>query len=561
MQIWQKLFATVVGLGVLSGLIAMAPLSLWSDKGMVAADHPLASQVGAKILLRGGNAVDATIATVLAAGIAQPAGSGLGGGGFALVQRASDPAFVLDFRERAPLLAQQEMFVQSSREKASRLGGLAVAIPNEANGLLELHQRYGHLSLKQTVQPAVQLAKEGFLIGGHLLKGMEKLESLDVQKALSQSLWNLSDVPNQHSHLSNQRLADTIQSWAKSQGSVFQTGWVAQDIVDAVQADGGILSMEDMAQVAPKIREPLTGKYRGWTVMTMPPPSSGGLVLLQVLAVLEGYDIANMGQNSSELLHLYAESFQHAYADRANFMGDPDRIEVPVQRLLDEKRITEIRQQFQSQSTQGADFYGTAIDIGQDAGTEHIAVVDANGLSVSLTTTINTEFASRLVAPKSGILLNNEMDDFVAEPGKPNYYGLIGSYANSVAPMAVPLSSMTPTILLSPDGSKRIVIGASGGPLIISSTLQVIVNLIDFEMEPSQAVSRGRIHHQWQPQKLFIDDEIPLDVRENLMKKGHILADMPLHASVQVIVCEEQTCLAASDPRKSGEPASPISIK
>jgi len=541
-------------IGVLCGALAFAPPSHRSTGGVVASDHPLASDAGAEILKKGGNAVDATIAAVLAAGVVQLAGSGLGGGGFAIVDDPADDAFVLDFRERAPQAAHRNMYVESRVEKASRYGGLAVAIPNEANGLIALHRRKGSLSLKQIAKPSIQLSQRGFVLGQHLLHAFGKLGDVQTQNAVSQSLWNV-DTPTLGATVQHPRLAKTIRAWAKSDGEVFRTGWVARDIVDTVQQQGGILELSDMAEVQTKERSLLKGKYRGWTVMTMPPPSSGGLVILQVLSVLEAYDVSSMGHNSSDILHLYAETFQHAFADRANFMGDPDRIDIPMTELLSAERIQQIKESFTPEATQERSFYGTAVDIGNDAGTQHISVVDKDGMSVSVTTTINTEFGSRVVGTESGILLNNEMDDFVAEPGKANYYGLIGSEANSVAPRAVPLSSMSPTILVSPDGKERIVIGASGGPLIITSTIQVILNILDFGMEPSLANSLGRIHHQWVPEKLFMDDELPKDVRDALTEKGHALYPMPLNSSVQVVHCIEGACMAASDPRKGGQPA------
>ncbi len=563
LSLWQRSFGrSLCAIVILSGTLAFAPSSYWSNHGIVASDHGLAADAGAEILAKGGNAVDATIASVLAAGVVQIAGSGLGGGGFALVDDPSDSQmgpFVLDFRERAPSNAHRNMYVESTVDKASRYGGLAVAIPNEANGLVELHRRKGSLPLKTIAKPAIRLAKSGFRIETHLLHAFGKLGDVQTQNQVARSLWNM-DKPTQGTTITHPRLAKTIQAWAKTEGEVFRTGWVAADIVQTVQSEGGILTLEDMASVETKERSLLEGSYRGWKVYTMPPPSSGGLVILQVLKVLEEIDLSTYGQNSSELLHLYAETFQHAFADRANYMGDPDRVEVPIERLLSAERIQDISQSFTPDQTQSRDFYGTPVEIGQDAGTQHIAVVDKDGMSVSLTTTINTEFGSRVVGNRSGVLLNNEMDDFVAEPGKANYYGLIGSEANSVAPKAVPLSSMSPTILVSPDGKERIVIGASGGPLIITSTLQTLINIIDFGLEPSVANSRGRIHHQWVPEKLFIDDEIPSDVRDGLIAKGHQLFPMPLHSSVQVVHCQQSPqdtwdCLGASDPRKGGRPA------
>ena len=553
MKRYSPFWKAAASLGLLSTMLAFAPRSAWYTKGVVASDHVLASEAGTEILRKGGNAVDAVVAATLAAGVVQIAGSGLGGGGFAIVNDAEE-TFVLDFRERAPAKASRNMFIESPVDKASRYGGLAVAVPNEANGLLELHRRKGKLPLKSIVKPAVRLSKDGFVIGQHLLHAFGKIGDLSTQNAVSQSLWGMNK-PELGSTLTHPRLGKTMQAWAKSNGETFRSGWVAQDIASTVQQNGGIVTLEDFQTITPKERPVLEGTYKGWKVYTMPPPSSGGLVILQALKVLEGYDLLSMGHNSSDLLHLYAETFQHAFADRANYMGDPDRVDIPIPRLLSQDRIVEIQNQYDEGLTHERSFYGTSLDIGNDAGTQHISVVDEDGLSVSLTTTINTEFGSRVVGTNSGVLLNNEMDDFVAEPGKANYYGLIGSEANSVAPGAVPLSSMSPTILVSPDGTERIVIGASGGPLIITSTLQVIMNIVDFGMEPSQANSRGRIHHQWVPEKLFVDEEIPNDVRDALLAKGHALAEMPLNASVQVIHCVQNDCYAASDPRKGGRPA------
>ena len=521
---------------------------------MVASDHELASQVGAEVLARGGNAVDAVIATTLAAGVVQPAGSGLGGGGFALVQEGHEPAFVLDFRERAPAASTREMYINHPRANASRFGGLAVAIPNEANGLLALHAKYGTKSLKELAKPAVRLTK-GFPVGAYLYKALGKLT--DREEAFLQDYWGVQIRPQRAETVQNIRLGKSLKSWAKTGGRALTSGWIAQDLVNTVQKDGGILTLADLETVQPKERKPLSAEYRGWTIYTMPPPSSGGVVLLQMLSVLEGYDLKQYGHNSAELIHLYAETSQHAFADRANHLGDPDRIAVPIDEMLAPQRIEAIRSAYQKEKTLDSKAYGTKLDIGKDEGTQHISVIDQNGLSVSLTSTLNTYFGAGVVGERSGIILNNEMDDFVAEPGKPNFYGLLGSEANSVAPGAVPLSSMTPTILISPDGTKRISIGASGGPFIISSTLQVILNIIDFELEPSEAVSVPRVHHQWMPRNIFVDKEISIDTRDKLQEKGHALKPMPLDASVQLIYCTEEHCLGASDPRKGGNPSSP----
>ncbi len=353
------------------------------------------------------------------------------------------------------------------------------------------------------------------------------------------------------------RLARTLNKWAASAGEALYTGPIAQDVVDSVQAQGGVLTMEDLAAYQPKAREVLVGEYRGYTILTMPPPSSGGAVLLQVLGVLEGFELAALGHNSSEHLHLLAEAMQHAYADRAQFMGDPDFVPVPVERMLEEERILEIRSQIWPLRTFERGYYGSPVAIPEDSGTQHIAVIDAQGQAVALTTTINTSFGSKVIAQNSGLLLNNEMDDFVAQPGTPNAYGLIGKESNAVAPGKKPLSSMTPTLVLNPEGEVVMAIGASGGPLIISSTLQVLSNVIDFGMDPEEAVSAARIHHQWVPEVLSLEPGIPVDVQQNLQARGHQTKEWTFFSSVQLVVVEDGVFQGAADPRKGGKPALP----
>ena len=529
----------------LAALIWMgaAPPSKIAKNGMVFSDHWQAREAGQEILNKGGNAVDAAIATVLASGVVQPAGSGLGGGGFALY-RSADGSVVesIDFRERAPQAATQNMY----KDASSREGGLAVAIPMESAGLIALHKRYGSLSLKTIAKPAISLARNGFVVGDHLEKAFVKIDDA----SFNQRFWGKETIPQRGEIVTRPRLAKVLKAWVSSKGEVFRTGWVAADLISTVQNEGGILSELDLSSQQPKIRPVVQGEYRGWKVWSMGPPSSGGTVLVQVLRVLEGYDIASLGHNSSSLLHVYAESFQHAFADRAHFMGDPDRVDVPVQELISKERVKAVRAAFDPNLTLDASAYGAPYDSGNDDGTQHISVIDKNGNSIALTTTINTTFGSKVVAKKSGIILNNEMDDFVAQPGVPNFYGLVGSFANAVAPGAVPLSSMSPTLLESPDGSTKIAIGASGGPFIISSTLQVIINLLDFGMDPNRAVSVPRMHHQWQPQVLFLDQGIPKDIHMILQAKGHTTKEMSFYSSVQVVMQKGDIFMGAQDPRK-----------
>lgn len=544
----------------LAGLLvfAAAPPPELGRRGLVASDHALASEAGAQVLAAGGNAVDAAVATALAAGVVQPAGSGLGGGGFAVVVEPDGERHVLDFREVAPAAAHRDLFVEAAAEDASQKGGLAVAVPAEGLGLVELHARWGRLPLSRVARPAQELARRGFPVGAHLAAALTARG--DRAGAVSAGLFGGSvaagAVPRRGDLVRRQALGRTIGRLVSSRGADLRSGSTARDVVAAVQAAGGVMELGDLVDYEVRDREPLVGSYRGWTVITMPPPSSGGAVILQVLGVLEGYDLSTYGRGSADLLHLQAEAWQHAFADRARFMGDPDRVEVPLEAMLAPERIAQIRTQILPGRTFEADYYGTAVDIGQDAGTQHLSVLDGEGLAVALTTTINTSFGSEVFAPASGLLLNNEMDDFVARPGEPNAYGLVGSEANAVSPGARPLSSMSPTVLVSPDGSERIVVGASGGPFIITSTLQVIVDIVDFGVDPAEAVSAPRAHHQWAPRLLFVDGDTSPDTVAQLRARGHEVKAFDFFSSVQVVhQTGEGELLGASDPRKGGWPA------
>lgn len=545
----------VVGLfSVLSvSLLGAAPPPAVSARGMVAADEASASRAGASVLARGGNAVDAVVATALACGVAQPSSSGLGGGGFAVVVAPDGQRHVLDFREVAPAAATRDMFVAAAAPDASTRGGLAVAVPGEAPGLVALHAAHGRLPLADVIEPATRLARKGFPVAHHLQHSLASQGPLGL--ALASALYGLTAPPAEGDVVRNPGLGRTLAMLAGTRGKALTEGPVARDIVASARKAGGVITEQDLRDYRPKQRDPIVGRYRGWTVVTMPPPSSGGVVLVQVLSVLEAFEPASLGHNSAEHVHLLAEAFQHAFADRAAHMGDPDRVEVPVDALLSPGRVSEIQRQILPSRTQDKDFYGTRVDIGRDAGTQHISVIDADGMAVALTTTVNTGFGSGVVAERSGIVLNNEMDDFVARPGVANAYGLVGTEANAVHPGSRPLSSMSPTVLISPDGTQRIVVGASGGPWIISSTLQVISNIVDFGMDPSEAVAAPRMHHQWVPELLFLDEGYSVDTQRALESRGHTLKVMPFFSSVQVVVQGPGGTAGASDPRKGGWPA------
>lgn len=523
----------------------------WEAPGAVSSDHPLASRAGASVLSRGGNAVDAAVATALAAGVVQPSASGLGGGGFALVVDAQGRTEVMDFREVAPAAATRDMFALGDPPPSSRLGGLAVAVPSEGIGLAQLHRSSGRLPWAEVVRPALDLARRGFPVGAHLAQSLIQAEA-DGPLLVRALFAGLDHLPAAGQSVRRPSLGRALRAYQRLGADLFRDGWVAQDMVHAAAEAGGVIELDDLRDYSVKPRASLHGEYRGWRVSAMPPPSSGGAVLLQVLGVLESWDVSSMERGSAEHWHLLAEAFKHAYADRARHMGDPDRVVVPLQMLLGRPRREAIAAAFDPSQTRPSESYGAAVDPGQDGGTQHISVLDGQGLAVALTTTVNTGFGSRVVAPRSGIVLNNQMDDFVARPGHPNAYGLVGSEANAVAAGARPLSSMSPTVLVHPDG-RRIVVGASGGPTIISATVQVILDLVDFGLSPEEAVASPRMHHQWMPDTLFVEPSVPEAVREGLRARGHTLAEARAFSAVQVVVGGvEQSAEGAADPRKGG---------
>lgn len=514
----------------------------------MAADHALASQAGRDQLRSGGNAVDAAVAAALMAGVVQPAGSGLGGGGFAVVAGPAEP-YVLDFRESAPAGARRDLYVGPDAP-SSRVGPSAVAVPGESRGLARLLRDRGSRSPSQVAAPAIRAARRGFVVGDHLARALAAAAFPGVVAQFTVG----GEVASAGVHVRNPALASTLRRWASSGGEDLHTGRGARAVAGSM-GESGLITDRDLRDYAPAARAPIVAHFKGYTLYTMPPPSSGGVVLGQALAVLEGYDLAALGHNSSDSLHLIVEALKHGFADRAHHLGDPDFVDVPTERLLSDARITQIRQAIWPARTFEPTVYGPPIAPPRDGGTQHISVVDEHGMAVSLTSTINTAFGSGLMADGLGFPLNNEMDDFALAPGVPNAYGLVGAEANAVAPGKRPLSSMSPTVVLDEQGRAVMAIGASGGSTIISSTLQVFLNLTVYGLDAQEAVSAPRVHHQWLPDALFVEDAMPRDVVDNLRARGHAIKSLPTYSSVQVVVAREGGLEGASDPRKGGWPA------
>ena len=475
--------------------------------GMVAADHRLASQAGIEMLQRGGNAVDAAVATAFALGVVNPSSCGIGGGGFMLIYLGqSGRAVALDYRETAPAAATRDMFIRNGHAvpALSLRGGLAVAVPGEVAGLAEALRRYGTLPLSTVMQPAIRYARDGFAVEKHLAEEIADTSAgLRADPVLARNFLHPDGSPLRAGETVREpELAATLQRVADGGPDAFYHGAVAERIARSVHAAGGVLSEGDLAAYRPQWRLPLWGEHGDAQVITMPPPSSGGGVLLEILGILRHDDLGRLGRNSPQYVHLVAEAMQHAFADRAQFYGDPDFVRVPLAELLAPANTAALRRRISPTRTLEPGAYGSRIGghaaAAADAGTSHFSVMDAEGNAVACTTTINTAFGSMVVAGDTGIILNNEMDDFSAQPGAPNVYGLIGNEANAIAPRKRPLSSMTPSIVTR-GGQAILALGGSGGPLIISATTEVLLDVLDFDMDAATAVAAPRFHDQWTP--------------------------------------------------------------
>jgi len=531
--------------------------------GMVAADHRLASQAGIEMLQRGGNAVDAAAAGAFALGVVNPSSSGIGGGGFMLIYLGlSGRAVALDYRETAPAKAGRDMFLRGGRAvpELSLHGGLAVAVPGEVAGLAEALSRHGTLPLSTVMQPAIRYARDGFTVEKHLAQEIADTSAgLRADPVLARNFLHPDGEPLRAGETVREpELAEVLQRIADQGPDAFYRGTIAERIARSVQAAGGVLSERDLAEYSPQWRLPLWGNHGEAQVITMAPPSSGGGVLLEILDILRHDDLGRLGQNSPGYVHLVAEAMEHAFADRARYYGDPDFVHVPLAALLAPANTAALRRRISPTRTLEPSAYGSRTSAhaatAREAGTSYISVMDAEGNAVACSTTINTAFGSLLVAGDTGIILNDEMDDFSAQPGVANVYGLIGGEANAIAPRKRPLSSMTPTIVTR-GGQAILAIGGSGGPLIISATTEVLLNILDFDMSATASVAAPRFHDQWTPAILAVEPEIPEATKQVLARYGYVVKEMASMGAVQAVKRSAGVFEGASDPRKGGEAA------
>jgi gamma-glutamyltranspeptidase/glutathione hydrolase len=527
--------------------------------GMVAAEHRLAAEAGVRVLRQGGNAVDAAVATALAVGVVNPSSCGVGGGGFMLIfDQATRRVHALDYREMAPAAARRDMFVRDGSvvPELSVHGGLAVAVPGEIAGLFAALRRFGTLPFATVAEPAIAYARDGFVVEPHLADTIARqLDAIRPRPELAAILLRADGTPLRAGDTLRQpALAVTLERIVRGGPAAFYGGAIAAAIVDSVQRAGGIMTRADLQSYRPKWRQPVSAEFGGYDVYGMPPPSSGGGVLITVLNMLRGDDLPALEQNSPTYLHLLTEALQFAFADRAATYGDPDFVGVPLRQLLSPHRARTLRRRLSAATTFSPQYYG-AHTLKDDAGTSHLSIVDGAGNAVACTTSINTPFGAMLVGGDTGVLLNNTMDDFSAQPGVPNAYGLIGSQANAIAPQKRPLSSMTPTIVT---GAGRVVavLGGSGGPFIITGTLQVLLNALVFGDDAEAAVAAPRIHDQWMPPYLMVEPGIGANERQALRRLGHHDVDARSAGAIQVVLRAPDGRLdGAADARKGGAAA------
>lgn len=532
-------------------------LPVLARHGMVASQEAQATRIGVAVLKRGGNAVDAAVAVGFALAVTLPQAGNLGGGGFMLVHLAGrNETVAIDYRETAPKAADAGMFLRPDGQPdraASTRTGKAVGVPGTVRGLAEAHRLYGsgRLALSELIAPAEKLARTGIPVTGGLADSLPRAAGLLGRWPSSRAIFFRGDAPLPRGDtLVQADLADTLNAVAARGADAFYTGPVAERIAAAVRAAGGPMVAADLAAYRPAIREPVRGSYRGYAVVSMPPPSSGGVHLIEILNILEGYDLAAMGPGSAAAIHTLAEAMKPAYADRATWLGDPDRVTVPVRGLVSKPYAAALRRAIDPDRARPADAVAAGDPLPHEhEQTTHFSVVDAEGNAVANTYTLNFSYGVGLVAEGTGVLLNNEMDDFSAKTGTQNAYGLVGGEANAVAPGARPLSSMTPTFLFR-DGQLFLVTGSPGGSRIITTVLDVLVNLIDFRMNLAEAVGAPRIHHQWKPDVLVAEDGLSPDTIALLRARGHTVRIGSSSGSANSILRSGGLLAGAADPRQ-----------
>jgi gamma-glutamyltranspeptidase/glutathione hydrolase len=536
--------------------------------GMVASQEKRATHVGVEILKAGGNAVDAAVAVGFALAVTHPQAGNIGGGGFMLVHLAkSNETVAIDYRETAPAAMTRDVFLDEKGEadpKKSRDSALGVGVPGTVAGLALAHERYGSgkFTLAQLIAPAVRLAREGFDVDDDLADSLPRTQPRLARWPASAKIFLKSDgAPlGRGDRLIQSDLADSLETIARDGPRAFYEGPLAEKLVVSLRQNGGIMTGDDLKNYHAIVRPAVRGTYRGYDIASMPPPSSGGVHLIQILNILEGFPLRESGAESAATLHLMIEAMKPAYADRAEFLGDPAFVKVPVAGLISKRYATELRAKIDPERARPAQSVRAGSPGSYEGdNTTHFSVLDADGNAIANTYTLNFSYGLGLVAEGTGILLNNELDDFAAKPGAPNAYGLIGGDANAPGPGKRPLSSMSPTIVMR-DGKVFMVTGTPGGSRIITTVLQVMLNVIDHQMNIAEAVAAPRIHHQWVPDIVFTERGLSPDTLRLLEARGHKIITAATSGSANSILVTGGTVsevgggtvTGAADPRQRG---------
>ena len=494
-----------------------------ADSAMVVSARAEASRIGAEIIKNGGNAFDAMIATEMALAVAFPYAGNLGGGGFMVYRTQYGEIGSLDYREKAPMAATKNMFLDKDGkviENASSVGALAVGVPGTVAGMFAVHEKFGSLPMEEILKPVIRLAKEGYVItkqqAARLKYFRSQFEEVNGQGSIYTEIINEGDT------LKNLALANTLDRIAKNGLSELYGGESGKKLVAFLKERGGIITIEDLEAYEAQWREPIVFKYKNLRIISMAPPSSGGISLAQIFKMIEPYPVSEYGHNSEKYIQILAEAERRAYADRSFYLGDPDFVNIPIDSLLSDTYLKQRMKSFSfDAATPSTDVKPGIIAGYESSQTTHYSIVDNFGNAVSVTTTVNSEYGSKLYVNDLGFFLNNEMDDFSAKPGEPNVYGLVGGVANAIAPQKRMLSSMTPTIVEN-DGKLSMVVGTPGGSTIITSVAQTILNVYEFNMNMQQAVDAPRFHHQWLPDNIRYEaDRFPRELIEKLKQKGY----------------------------------------
>ena len=504
---------------------AASPEAIYGENAMIASRSTLASAAGIEIMKNGGNAVDGAVATAFALAVTWPSAGNIGGGGFAVVRLENGKVITLDFREIAPAAAHRDMYLDEDGNdipELSRASHLASGVPGSVDGLLALLNSFGTKSRKEVMAPAIRLARKGFPLTWTMARAFDRQQENMGKYPASVAKFTNNGKPYKPGDLWVQKdLADTLKRISSKGRAGFYQGKTADLIVAEMQRGGGIITHEDLKGYRSVWREPIRGIYREFEIYGMPPPSSGGVMIQQMLNMLEPFDIKAKGFGSAELVHLMVEAERRAFADRAVHLGDPDFVDVPSKMLIDPEYARERFADFNPRKATDSNAIGAGSWPPEGMETTHFSVMDKSGMMVAITTTLNSSYGSKIVVTGGGFLLNNEMDDFSAKPNTANQFQLLGSEANAIAPGKRMLSSMTPTLVLK-GGEPFLITGSPGGATIITTTLQVILNVLDHEMSLEDAVSLPRFHHQWKPNLIFTEPWVfSPDTREQLKRKGH----------------------------------------